>query len=689
MRNWLLTLTYGALAASTALAQPYFAQQTGTILPTGPRAPTSGDNFFNVEGSDLGANASYGVARWDTAALRTNLNNAFGVGNWRITSVDLVLTQSNAAFSAAGDVRVYFTADDTTDIKTAASPLAYPFQDTPGTPDLPVNLADPLLTYTYTVIATGTEDVYNLYVDGDGGERLAVRDDLTNDGGQKLTLVLEDITTTVAATYRGQVGTPTADPPELRITAVPISGNPPTANAGPDQTVTDVDITGDEVVTLDGSGSQANPPATSIVSYVWSVGGSTVATGVSPNYTASLGTTTVTLTVTDNFGGTASDNVDITVLSGVVIVADAGDNATIDASTCDGSAGVSLDASGSSYNAGSITNYTWTNDQTGAVVASAAAAVQNANLAIGTHTLRLTITGSGGETDNDVVTLNVRPSTVFEGHDFDLLFASGGINIIPPGPFTSAGDGFGYFQRFVSSSIPFSLLDDTLATFPGDTLGCANDKKLDGWFGCNDLLNNDNPSGTGFVEMTFNIAGRSNIKLAVDMAAMGDFEASGATPDTYTWTAIVDGGAPIPLFAVAADEAGSYTYRMAGGASITLNDPLVLDGTILTNIFRTFVASIPSGASLVVRMDASNDSDEAYLFDNVLLYECEGGGDPCPCVGDLDGDGDRDISDLAALLSAFGLTGPPGSLGCADTDGDGDVDISDLASLLGAFGVPC
>lgn len=59
------------------------------------------------------------------------------------------------------------------------------------------------------------------------------------------------------------------------------------------------------------------------------------------------------------------------------------------------------------------------------------------------------------------------------------------------------------------------------------------------------------------------------------------------------------------------------------------------------------------------------------------------GGNPCPCVGDLDGDGDRDISDLSSLLSAFGQTGDPGSLGCADTDGDGDVDITDLASLLG------
>lgn len=64
--------------------------------------------------------------------------------------------------------------------------------------------------------------------------------------------------------------------------------------------------------------------------------------------------------------------------------------------------------------------------------------------------------------------------------------------------------------------------------------------------------------------------------------------------------------------------------------------------------------------------------------------------DPCTtgggCTGDLDNDGDRDISDLATLLSQFGSSGGTFS---ADLDGDGDVDIADLAQLLSVFGVPC
>jgi len=56
-----------------------------------------------------------------------------------------------------------------------------------------------------------------------------------------------------------------------------------------------------------------------------------------------------------------------------------------------------------------------------------------------------------------------------------------------------------------------------------------------------------------------------------------------------------------------------------------------------------------------------------------------------PRTGDLDGDGDIDLSDLAALLGSYG--GASG-FDCTngDLDGDGDVDLSDLAALLGNYG---
>jgi len=56
--------------------------------------------------------------------------------------------------------------------------------------------------------------------------------------------------------------------------------------------------------------------------------------------------------------------------------------------------------------------------------------------------------------------------------------------------------------------------------------------------------------------------------------------------------------------------------------------------------------------------------------------------------GDLDGDCDVDLGDLAILLSNYGV-----SSGAAyedgDLDGDGDVDLADLSALLAVYGTTC
>ncbi|MFN0138364.1 MAG: LamG-like jellyroll fold domain-containing protein [Phycisphaerae bacterium] len=57
-----------------------------------------------------------------------------------------------------------------------------------------------------------------------------------------------------------------------------------------------------------------------------------------------------------------------------------------------------------------------------------------------------------------------------------------------------------------------------------------------------------------------------------------------------------------------------------------------------------------------------------------------------PCPGDVDGDRQVSLTDLATLLSNYGSTGSgiPG-----DVDSDADVDLADLALLLINFGQPC
>jgi hypothetical protein len=64
------------------------------------------------------------------------------------------------------------------------------------------------------------------------------------------------------------------------------------------------------------------------------------------------------------------------------------------------------------------------------------------------------------------------------------------------------------------------------------------------------------------------------------------------------------------------------------------------------------------------------------------LEGTSGGG----CPGDVDGDGDTDLSDLAALLAAYlACEGDPDYNPAADFDGSGCIDLSDLAALLADY----
>jgi hypothetical protein len=58
-----------------------------------------------------------------------------------------------------------------------------------------------------------------------------------------------------------------------------------------------------------------------------------------------------------------------------------------------------------------------------------------------------------------------------------------------------------------------------------------------------------------------------------------------------------------------------------------------------------------------------------------------------PLPGDLDGDGDVDLTDLAGMLTAYGTCiGDPDYNPAADIDGNGCVELPDLAALLSHYG---
>jgi len=101
------------------------------------------------------------------------------------------------------------------------------------------------------------------------------------------------------------------DSDSVQVTVNPYVNVPPTADAGPDQNVTDTDSSGSEDVTLDGSGSSDSDGT--IVSYEWEESSVPIATGVGPTVTLDVGGHTIDLTVTDDDDATDTDSVVIDV----------------------------------------------------------------------------------------------------------------------------------------------------------------------------------------------------------------------------------------------------------------------------------------------------------------------------------------------------------------------------------------
>ena len=188
--------------------------------------------------------------------------------------------------------------------------------------------------------------------------------------------------------------------------AGPPPNQPPTANAGTDKTIT-LPVSS---VTLNGSG---NDPDGSIVSYSWSkVSGPAGGTIASPSSASTnvtnlvQGTYTFRLTVKDNSGATASDDVVVTVNAAAnqSPTANAGTDKTI---TLPANS-VTLSGSGSDPD-GSIASYSWTkiSGGTATITSPASASTTVTGLVQGSYVFRLTVTDNQGATASDDVAVAV------------------------------------------------------------------------------------------------------------------------------------------------------------------------------------------------------------------------------------------------------------------------------------------
>ena len=192
------------------------------------------------------------------------------------------------------------------------------------------------------------------------------------------------------------------------------SNQAPTADAGPDQTIT----LPTDTTSLDGSGSSDSDGTVTDFKWTQTSGPNNATfdddTSDTPNLSDLIeGTYTFELTVTDNDGATATDTVDVVVNpansgGNSAPTADAGPDQTITLPTDT----TSLDGSGSSDSDGTVTDFKWTQTSgpNNATFDDDTSDTPNlSDLIEGTYTFELTVTDNDGATATDTVDVVVNP----------------------------------------------------------------------------------------------------------------------------------------------------------------------------------------------------------------------------------------------------------------------------------------
>ncbi len=163
--------------------------------------------------------------------------------------------------------------------------------------------------------------------------------------------------------------------------------------------------TGKVPLTVDFDASKSTDSDSNIIDYKWDFNGDDIidAAGKNTTYTfSSIGTYTVTLTVTDATGNSGLATLKIEAKP-------QGIAAKLTADKIDGSAPltVNFDASGSTYQNGTITSYRWDfGDDTPIKLGSSA--ISHRYAAIGTFTVSVTAIGSDGSQDTASLSITVR-----------------------------------------------------------------------------------------------------------------------------------------------------------------------------------------------------------------------------------------------------------------------------------------
>ena len=404
-----------AVAAAAALI-PASAASAATF-------PNACKNSVTANNSQIGvtmtANSPASVAPGGTVAL-TNIQQSANVpGTIFVAGYNLGLLTvgpNTIPASVVTTIEGSNTVEGTQVTNTVSTSVSTTISDpdgSPGTGDETGTDGSFSVTYndqTWTAGASGTinfrEDT--LPISAGGG--------LLHTGGLKITAVIQGFLQVRFGCSPGTVtgpdpGVVALDDPAVSFasTSIVVPNDPPTADAGPDQTVAS-----GANVTLNGNGS-SDPNAGDTLDYSWTQTGRsalcplTGANTATPSFTAPTGPATLTfeLTVTDDAGATDTDTVVVNVEAppNQPPTADAGPDQTVASG-----ASVTLNGNGSTDTDGTIASYAWTQTVGPNVsLTGANTATPSFTAPPGPATLefRLTVTDNDGATDSDTVVVNV------------------------------------------------------------------------------------------------------------------------------------------------------------------------------------------------------------------------------------------------------------------------------------------
>lgn len=182
--------------------------------------------------------------------------------------------------------------------------------------------------------------------------------------------------------------------------------------------------------------------------------------------------------------------------------------------------------------------------------------------------------------------------------------------------FSSSDDFFEVFAGNELNTLPSQLRDDSLSS-TSDSLGLIANGYSNPIFAVSDTVNSDDFDNNLTAVWTFDVSEYRDLFLSFDASAMGDFESRDQFIMEYAW----DDEERLLLTETEYLGDDSQAYKLAGGKSIVLDDPLAIDGTVLTNDFQLFsYGLVGRGRKLNFYFSAQTDGgNEVFAMQNLRV----------------------------------------------------------------------